>query len=53
MGNNVVNNVLFLAQTDRFASQDLHISPGAILFVLPDMLFNKNKKDGQPLTHIL
>ncbi len=39
-GNNVINNVQFLAQTDRFTSWDLNISSGAtcIHFVLPVVL---------------
>jgi len=44
---NVVNNVQFLAQTDRSASLD-HVSPGAmdIHFVLPIYVFLYSKSDG-------
>ncbi len=40
-GNNVVNDVQFLSQTDCFSSEDLNISPGAtgIHFVMPVFAF--------------
>ncbi len=41
-GNNVVNNVQFLAQTNRFASYDLNTS---IHFVFPDMFFFDSQSD--------